>query len=68
MRGRGPAHRDQLALALLVETDHVHRIRRRYVIVRLQIARLSEHAKEGVHLLPGVVVDGGVNPQQSGEI
>src|SRR3954451_19862305 len=42
-----PAHRHQLALAVLIEADHIDGSGRRDIVVRLQIARRPEHAEEG---------------------
>src|SRR5690349_19571489 len=41
-----PAHRHELALAVLIEADHIDGSGRRDIVVRLQVAWRTEHAQE----------------------
>ena len=47
---QAPTHRHKLPRPVFIETAHVHRVGRRDVVVRLEIARRTEHAEESVHL------------------
>src|SRR3954454_20124274 len=47
-----PAHRHQLALAVLIEADHVNGRRRRNVVAGLKIARRAKYTEKRMHFFP----------------